>query len=254
MYWFCCISLYLFLSWFFGFVGNRLSLIYGYLILFVEYFSYRKSNPFGMRPPCSFSCRCNDRFAVYGYGDVDADFHVVGDYPGVHGGWDTGVPFTETDVGRSLQSVLYEVGFLEEEYSDEPSVYNLFFSYIYMCCTKDDRRPSRGEYRKLRPFFDAEVRAITADVLVPVGKVTTRYIIDNYTNKSGSIVDDMDDIHGSEIRGLGFLVLPTKDPCCWKGSDRNDVVSSFEDVLGRDYSQISDLGRFNPEKNFYFVR
>jgi len=39
-----------------------------------------------MRPDCeSF---------VPGYGDANADFHVVGDHPGVHGGVDAGIPFT----------------------------------------------------------------------------------------------------------------------------------------------------------------
>ena len=33
--------------------------------------------------------------AVPGYGDANADLHVVGDHPGHHGGAETGVPFTD---------------------------------------------------------------------------------------------------------------------------------------------------------------
>ncbi|MFB6308018.1 MAG: uracil-DNA glycosylase, partial [Haloarculaceae archaeon] len=51
----------------------------------------RRSNPFGMQPPCESY--------VAGYGDANAHFHVVGDHPCVHGGAESGVPFTDAEAG-----------------------------------------------------------------------------------------------------------------------------------------------------------
>ena len=39
---------------------------------------------------------------VPGYGDANADFHVIGDHSDVHGGVETGVPFTETTASDRL--------------------------------------------------------------------------------------------------------------------------------------------------------
>src|SRR5699024_1474162 len=77
----------------------------------------RTSNPFGMHPPC-------EAF-VPSYGDANADFHLIGDHPGVHGGRSTGVPFTNT-AGRKLLSVFETVGLLSAPDSDAPEVENLF--------------------------------------------------------------------------------------------------------------------------------
>ena len=82
----------------------------------------RVSNPFGMRAP--------GEPAVYGYGDANADFHVVGADAETHGGAETGVPFTDSLVGRRLQAVLHAVGFAAEPYSDEPDLSNCYLSYL----------------------------------------------------------------------------------------------------------------------------
>ena len=69
------------------------------LQLHVRNVTGRQSNPFGLSPSCeSF---------VPGYGDANADFHVVGDHPGVHGGCETGIPFTGSRTGeRDRKSVV----------------------------------------------------------------------------------------------------------------------------------------------------
>lgn len=126
----------------------------------------RASNPFGMRAPCEH--------AVYGYGDPNADFHVVGDHPGVHGGLDAGRPFGDTAAGQRLLSVLADVGFVDELSAEDPVYDDLFTSYRHMCATPDGRAPTDAEYDRLERFFDAELRAINAHVLLPVGQRATR--------------------------------------------------------------------------------
>ena len=103
----------------------------------------RTSNPFGMRAPFERQDPGNHA-AVYGYGDANADFHLIGDHPGVHGGERTGIPFTETDVGNALQDVAREFGCVTGP-RDRPTLENLFWSYIHMCSVPGERNPTPDE-------------------------------------------------------------------------------------------------------------
>jgi uracil-DNA glycosylase family 4 len=209
----------------------------------VENVTDRTSNPFGMTLPCDEACAPGGPVAVHGYGDANADFHVVGDHPGVHGGRGTGVPFTESVAGERLQGVLHEVGLLADAYSDEPTVRDCFLSYLHACCPSD-RGPTDDDYRRLEPFFDAELRAITAHVLVPVGERATAHVLRTYTSRARLLDRGMAWLHARELHGAGFLVVPVRDPAEWDDGDREVLVEELGDVVASDYRQITDLGRF----------
>ncbi len=220
----------------------------------MENVTERTSNPFGMTPPCEQPCAPGGPAAVYGYGDANADFHVVGDHPGVHGGRSTGVPFTESVAGERLQGVLHDVGLLAESYSDQPAVRDLFCSYLHMCCSPDGD-PSDTDYLELERFFDAELRAITAHVLVPVGERAIEHVLRTYTSKARLLDRGVEWLHARELQGAGFLVVPVREPADWEAGDRNALVDSLGDTLASDYRQISDLGRFTGvEGDSYLVR
>jgi uracil-DNA glycosylase family 4 len=232
----------------------------------------RTSNPFGMRPPCPHECDSGVS-AVYGYGDANADFHVVGDYPGVHGGEETGVPFTGSVAGERLQSVLAEVGLVDDAYSDDPALTNCFLSYRHMCCLPEGVAPTDEEYDRLEPFFDAELRAISAHVLLPVGERATRHVLGTYAAREALLDapaasdgasasagvetrerDRMADLHADHVPGRGFLVIPVREPAEWDEGDAEELVSSLADLLATDYRQTADLGRFLAEHDTYEVR
>ncbi|WP_135535282.1 uracil-DNA glycosylase family protein [Halostella pelagica] len=214
----------------------------------------RTRNPFGMSPPCDAPCSAGGPEAVHGYGDANADFHVIGDHPGVHGGRSTGVPFTETDGARRLQSVFHEAGFLDAAYSDEPSVENLFCSYLHACCVPEGDTPDEESYGRLERFFDAEFRAINAHVLLPVGERATRHVLEQYTAQAHKIDVDPLTLHATEVHGRGYLVVPVRDPAAWTDTDRDRLAARLADVLSSDYRQESDLGRFLPGDESYRVR
>lgn len=195
----------------------------------------RVSNPFGLRPPCVE--------AVPGYGDANADFHVVGDNPGTHGGRESGVPFTGSGVGRAVQSVLREVGLLEEG-GDEPVVNNLFMSYLYMCLGE----PAEEDYRRLERYFDAELRAINAHVLVPVGERACRHVLHEYTAQWHKLEDVCAReggcsvaLHAGGVPGGGFLVLPLANPGGWSRGGREEAVEALREVLASDYRQTKGV-------------
>ncbi|WP_177197609.1 uracil-DNA glycosylase family protein [Halogranum rubrum] len=204
----------------------------------------RTSNPFGMRPSC-------ERF-VAGYGDANADFHVVGDHPGRHGGVDSGVPFTN-DAGLRLQEALADAGLLRNV-GTEPEVRRTFLSYLHMCVPTGDGDPDVSSYGDMERFFDAELRAIAAHVLLPVGARATRHVLENYTAQAHKTTVDMERLHATELRGSGFLVLPIRDPSEWDGDDRGELVDGLATLRSTDFRREADLGRFLAGDDPYYVR
>jgi len=102
----------------------------------VENVTDRRSNPFGMTPPC-------DRF-VPGYGDANAHFHLVGDHPKRHGGLDSGVPFTDTPASDRLRGALADAGLLADAGSP-PTVRRTFLPYLCQCVPAGST-PTSAEY------------------------------------------------------------------------------------------------------------
>jgi uracil-DNA glycosylase len=201
----------------------------------------RTSNPFGMEPDCASS--------VPGYGDANAHFHVIGDHPGVHGGAESGVPFTDTPAAERLQDALFEANLLAET-GTPPTVEQTYLSYLCMCVTEGD--PTDADYDDLERFFDSELRAITAHVLLPVGERATRTVLENYSARKPPV--DMDAMHARELQGAGWLIIPIKEPAAWVDGDHDRLVAAIEGVKSRDYRQEVDLGRFLPGEDPYRVR
>ncbi len=170
--------------------------------------------------------------AVYGYGDVNADFHVVGGSATEHGGASTGVPFTDSITGERLQSVLHDLGFAEEPYSDEPVLDNCYLSYL---------RLSPGDPRDLERFIDAELRAINAHILVGVGDEAVAYLLRAFTTQAEKLPADAANVHATDVRGRGFLVVPVKEPADWSGEDREALVERLAAILDSDYRQTKGV-------------
>jgi len=200
-----------------------------------------------MRPSCP-------QF-VPGYGDANADFHVIGDHPRVHGGINTGVPFTETTGAERLQAVLQATGLLQTT-GDEPIVNGTFFSYLHMCVPETDESPTAADYTDMERFFDAELRAIAAHVLFPVGERATRHVLEQYTARAWKTKVDMDRLHGTELLGSGWLVVPIKDPEAWDeaGTDAKQLGTAISHLTATDFRRETDLGRFIAGSDPYYVR
>ena len=197
-----------------------------------------------MQPDC-------ERF-VPGYGDANADFHVVGDHPKAHGGVDTQVPFTGTAAAERFQDALVRA-YLVAEPGAEPEPQSTFFSYLHMC-VPDGSAPTAAGYADMERFLDTEVRAITAHVLLPVGPVATEHVLSEYTPLDAGRAAEMDALHGQELLGSGWLVCPIKEPAEWTEADEAELVDALTAVRTSDYRQISDLGRFLADDDPYFVR
>ncbi|CAP13460.1 MULTISPECIES: uracil-DNA glycosylase family protein [Halobacterium] len=206
----------------------------------------RTTNPFDMQPPCeSF---------VPGHGDANADIHVIGDHPGVHGGTDTGTPFTGSAAGDRLRSALRDAGVLTTAADDTPPIDdpdNSFFSYLHPCVPEGT--PTPADYRELEPFFDAELRAITAHVLLPVGERATTHVLETCTAIDPADAS-LEDRHATELHGSGWLVVPCVQPDAWSAAQETAYVEALRAVMATDYQRQADLGRFLVGPEPYTVR
>ena len=225
-----------------------------------------------MTPPC-------ERY-VPGYGSANADFHVIGTHPGTHGGVETGIPFTGKPWSRDFFTALERGGLVDEitwgktdadtaDGSIHPSdangrsadtrgivdlvAHRTFFSYLHMCLPGDDG-PDETDYTAMEAYFDAELRAIAAHVLLPVGRRATEHLLSRYTAVPNSDPVDMDERHGTEIRGSGWLIVPIKSPAEWEDGDADRLVEGLETLQSTDFRREADLGRFLAGGDPYFVR
>jgi uracil-DNA glycosylase len=212
----------------------------------VDFIADSDRNPFGLDPPC-------DVF-VPGYGATAADFHIVGDHPGVHGGRESGIPFTDRPWSSAFFDALRRGGLVGDVDlgAGRVVVPETYLSYIHTC-DPGDESPTDAEYAALEPFFDAELRAITADVLLPVGPRATAHVLGNYTTQPATDLD-MDRLHATELQGSGWLVVPIADPAEWHDAHADRLADGLAALRARDYRRVADLGRFMPDDEPYFVR
>jgi len=211
------------------------------LTLSVKNITATLHNPFGFEPPC-------EPF-VPGYGDANADFHVIGDNPRVHGGSESGIPFTGTPGAERFQRALVASGLLSEA-GAPPTVEGTYLSYLFMC---GDRDPTDDDYADHEPLLDTEIRAITSHVLLPVGERATRHVFANMTAERADEAD-MERLHATEVQGSGWLVYPIKEPADWTAEDEDALVAALTALLRTDYRQEAELGRFLPDDDVWRVR
>nr|WP_240148804.1 uracil-DNA glycosylase family protein [Halorubellus sp. JP-L1] len=183
----------------------------------------------------------DDPAAVYGYGDANADFHVVGDRPAVHGGDETGVPFTGSVAGERLLDVLRDTEFVAVDDAPDPTMRNCYLSYLFM--GRRPRDPSPAAYADLERYFDTELRAINAHILLPVGERAIDHVLREYTTQRRKVGPDVDDaaLHATEIRGRGFLVVPVREPAEWTDGDGRALVDRLDAIRHRDYRQTKGV-------------
>ena len=193
------------------------------------------SNPFGMDEQCQ-NCPelCETREnVVHGYGDVGAEFIVLGDSP-AEGADESGIPFTD-ERERELLDILDAVDMVEDPDAAEPELDNTFLTYVTRC-----RHPGRpatdDEVVNCEPYLNSEIRMINPELLLPVGQRPLEELAFEYTTLSEDELD-IEESHATTIRGRGFEILPMIPPAEQTDEERTAFLDHFSDVLGQDYRQ-----------------
>jgi uracil-DNA glycosylase family 4 len=199
------------------------------------------SNPFGMDEECQ-NCPdlCETReTVVHGYGDVGAEFLVLGDSPSQRA--DTcGLPFTG-DRERELLDILAAVDMVEDPDADEPELDNAFLTYVTRC-HHPDREATETEVQNCELYLNSEIRMINPEILLPVGQRPLEELAFEYTTLSKDELD-IDERHATTIRGRGFEILPMLSPVEQTDDERAAFLDHFSDVLGQDYRQTKGRRR-----------
>ena len=79
-------------------------------------------------------------------------------------------------------------------------------------------------------------------------------MLENYTAQAHKVTVDMEELHGTEIRGSGFLVLPIADPNDWDDTHHDRLVEAIDVLTSTDFRRETDLGRFTAGSDPYLVR
>ena len=114
--------------------------------------------------------------------------------------------------------------------------------------------PDDEAYAALEPFFDAELRAIAAHVLLPVGRRATTHVLETYTARDVEASPEMETMHGTEVLGSGWLVVPVRDPGEWDDTHARRLIDALDELRSTDYRREADLGRFLGGDGSYYVR
>ena len=193
------------------------------------------SNPFGMDEDCqNCPALCETReTVVHGYGDVGAEFVVLGDAPSA-GADEAGIPFTGPEE-RELLDILAAVDMCPDPDASEPDLSNVFLTYVTRC-RNPDRAATDEEVVNCEPYLNSEIRMINPEIILPVGQRPLEELAFEYTTES---VDDLDveDRHATTIRGRGFEILPMIDPIAQTDAQREAFLDHFSETLGTDYRQ-----------------
>ncbi|WP_324662276.1 uracil-DNA glycosylase [Haloarcula sediminis] len=193
------------------------------------------SNPFGMDEECQ-NCPelCETReTVVHGYGDVGAEFIVLGDSPAA-GADESGIPFTG-EQERELLDILDAVDMVEDPDAAEPELKNTFLTYVTRC--RHPERPATDEeVINCEPYLNSEIRMINPELLLPVGQRPLEELAFEYTTLSEDELD-IEERHATTIRGRGFEILPMLPPAEQTDEERTAFLDHFSDVLGQDYRQ-----------------
>lgn len=190
-----------------------------------------------MKPPCEGY--------VPGYGDPNADFHLIRNRPDA-GDADSNEGFVTHPGSQNLRSILQTVGLLA---GTTPT--NLFCSYRVPCPDPPEQESRKAS--QLQAVFDAELRAITAHVLVPVGSVTIETVLNRFSQVNPN-TGSVESLHATELATGSWVILPLKEPAKWDTADNQAARDAFVALRSRDYRREADLGRHITGPESYFVR
>ena len=193
------------------------------------------SNPYGMDEECqNCPALCETRTnVVHGYGDVGAEFLVLGESPSAAAD-EAGIPFVGNRE-RELLDILEAIDMVDDPDAQEPQFDNVYLTHVTRCY-HPERSATEEEVMNCEPYLNSEVRMINPELLLPVGQKALEALAFEYTTLSEDELD-IEERHATTIRGRGFEILPMIPPAEQTDAERTAFLDHFSDVLGQDYRQ-----------------
>lgn len=135
----------------------------------------------------------NRRRIVPGYGPTPAQVMFVGEAPGYRGADVTGVPFTRDRSGRRLQALLIrlELSLEEDPAVEHPRLRDCYLTNLVRCNPPANRRPTWTETEACFPYLQAELERVRPQVLVPVGLLPSRVLLDHLLDRTAGRMQEL---------------------------------------------------------------
>ncbi len=130
---------------------------------------------------------------VFGAGDPSASLMLVGEAPGYYED-KQGEPFVGA-AGKLLDQLLQSIGLARDE---------VYIANVLKCRPPGNRDPNPEEIDLCKDYLFEQMRIVGPRVICTLGNFATRLVL----GKSVSISR----VHGQELKGEGYLVMPTYHP------------------------------------------
>lgn len=149
--------------------------------------------------------------SVPGYGYSNADILFIGLAPGRYGADKTGKPFTKDASGKIFQIslALSDITMEPNGLDQREELLKAYVTNLVKCNPKDEkgnnRYPTVDEIENCLEYLQDELNLINAPVVVPLGKLSTEYVIGQKCGKLSSL-------HNVPIRMEKFWCVPFIHP------------------------------------------
>ncbi len=159
---------------------------------------------------------------VFGHGNPRADLMFIGEGPGFNED-KQGLPFVGA-AGKLLTKAIEAIGLKREE---------VYIANIVKCRPPNNRNPKSGEIEKCLPFLRWQVKIIAPKIIVCLGSVSAKTIID----KDFKITKG----RGQWIEKKGIKIIPTFHPAAIL-RDENKKRPFWEDFkkIQKEYMEIKN--------------
>ncbi|WP_250317197.1 type-4 uracil-DNA glycosylase [Methanoculleus bourgensis] len=169
----------------------------------------------------------NTHCAVPGEGDAGADLMLIGEAPGKQEDL-SGKPFVGR-AGRLLEDLLAGIGLSRDE---------VFIANIVKHRPPGNRDPRDEEIRACTPYLEEQIRIIEPEVIVTLGRHSSRYILSFLPVEFDRITDIRGTVYSCSLFGHPVRLIPTLHPAAalYNPAYREALEEDFQ-VVGHELAK-----------------
>lgn len=158
---------------------------------------------------------------VPGEGSIDAKLMLIGEAPGYQEDVN-GRPFVGR-AGKLLDALLQGIGLGREE---------VYISNVVKHRPPENRDPMQDEIEACTPYLESQIRIIQPEVIVTLGRHSTRYILSRVNVESKGISEVRGRIYKETLFGIPVTIIPTYHPAAALYNPR------YRAVLEEDFRKV----------------
>jgi uracil-DNA glycosylase len=158
---------------------------------------------------------------VPGEGSLDASVMLIGEAPGEREDL-TGRPFVGR-AGALLDKLLAGIGLARSE---------VFIANVVKHRPPGNRDPTGEEIRACSPYLYEQISIIEPDIIVPLGRHATEFVLSHVPGSFGKITDIRGRIIQADIFGHDVRIIPTIHPAAalYNPAYREGLLEDFQTI------------------------